>query len=137
MRKNILLAAIILAACFVACKKTNSDTNTIDKKMIGNWLVVGADNFRNDSGMVVEWGLYYVNKVIINADNSFGINSSSNRTGTWKLKDNESSIVFYSEVNDVGTIYRDTSEFKISVNSNDELILARNPISFVHKRIKD
>jgi hypothetical protein len=142
MRKSIILVAVIITVSFISCKKTSTEAS-FKNSIVGDWLVVSTDSFHdstdsfhNDNGIVVEWGLYYVNTIGIRSDYTFTVNRNPVPTGTWKLKDNRQNIVFYSLVDEQGTIYKDTTEFKISIDSNDRLILADNQWSFIHKRIQ-
>ena len=132
MQKRIILFVIIMAACAGAC--TKHDNELFKNQITGDWLVVGNPDFRMESGMVIEWGLFYVGAVGIHSDHSFTINKSDKPVGKWKLAEGLSKIIFYSEINDAGTIYRDTTAFKISLK-NDELILKDDVRYFIHKRI--
>jgi hypothetical protein len=134
MRKSIILAAMI-AAGFIACKKTDT-ASYFKNKIIGDWLVTGTHSFNNEGGMTVEWGLYYVNEVGLKNNNSFTVNGSVTPTGTWELKDNQHRIIFYTQITDAGTVYRDTTAFNISLDATDHLILENDWAYFRHKRIR-
>ena len=144
MRKNIFVIAIVAAGCFIACKKTNIDSS-FDKKILGNWLVVGTGTVHNDNGMVVEWGGYYVRSIELNKDYTFIVNMEPNigpnvsgTTNTWRLKDNHSTIVFYHQTNDnaLGLIFKSIAEFKISIDAEGQLVLKddRGDL-YTHKKI--
>ena len=84
-----------------------------------------------------EWGLTYEGSIKLYPDNSFAENVAAGaddnaifKLGTWKLMNNNSSIIFYSVINDLGTIYRDTTEFHISIDSMGNLIL-KNDQNFI------
>jgi hypothetical protein len=134
MRKSIILIAVIITAWFISCIKTSTEAS-FKNKITSDWLVVGTDSFHDDNGIVVEWGLYYVNAIGIRSDNSFTVNHNSTPTGTWTLTDNQQKIIFYSQFDDQGMVYKDTTQFKISINSNDQLVLTNDHGSFIHKRI--
>jgi hypothetical protein len=131
MPKVITLFAFALICCFIACKKETTNS-TLSKKIIGNWLVVGGDQvIDTTNGIYVQWAFYYVNKVGINTNNTFTINTAS--TGTWKLTD--STIKFYSIDSISGTIYKDTTAFTVSVTTDDKLILRNGQAYYQHKRL--
>jgi hypothetical protein len=134
MRKANVLLAIITTASLVACKKENTNAVTA-AKIVGNWLVTGANNFHDNNGIVVEWGLHYVGSVKINPDNTFNVNEETSPTGTWKLKNKQTIIEFDSEVNSGADIQKDTTSFSVSINEAGELVLQRGTTSFRHRRI--
>jgi len=134
MRKVIILSTLVFAGCFSACKKENTDSAIADK-ITGNWLVIAENNFSSDSGIVVEWGFYYVASVQINADNTFAIDRSPAPSGTWRLKDNGSTIEFDSNFIDINQVLTDTTSFKVSVNSKDELVLQKDGVTYRHRRL--
>ena len=134
MRKALILYTVILASCFIACKKESNPSITADK-VTGKWLTVSMNDFRNDSGIVVEWGLFYVGTLGINADKTFIINDGIVPIGTWELKNDGSTIEFYSKFGTEIGILKDTSEFNVSINSKDELVLQRGATTFRHRRL--
>jgi hypothetical protein len=131
MPKAIILFVFALTCCFIACEKETTNS-TLGKKIIGNWLVIGGNQIIDTTnGIYVQWGFQYVNKVGINANNTFTINTAP--TGTWKLSD--STIKFYSIDNASGIIYKDTTVFIISVTADDKLILRDGSSIYQHKRL--
>jgi len=134
MRNSIVLIALVLAGGLISCNKTNSEPS-FKSKILGKWRVVATNNFRNDSGIVVEWGGYYVNSVTLNKDDSFAVNGGPGSAGTWKLKDYDKKIVFYVFSDFMGTHFADTTEFKISIDTNEDLIFQQGTTIYRHKKI--
>ena len=134
MPKAIILFAFAFTFCFVACKKEITNSNSaLSKKIIGNWLVIGGNQIIDTTnGIYIQWAFYYINKLGINANNTFTINTSVS-AGTWKLTD--STIKFYASDNASGTIQKDTTVFIISVTADDKLILRDGSSLFQHKRL--
>ena len=137
MRKIPFLLAFGAALCFAGCAK-KVEASSFKNMIIGNWMAVGED----DMQIAPEWGFFYEASIRLYADNSFAVNvpaaddTATFRLGNWKLKDNNSSIIFYTVLNDSGTIKRDTTEFKISINSAGNLILQNDQNLIRHVRIK-
>ena len=131
MRTKLLLIGVA-AIFFCHCKK-ESMKSSVESKFLGNWLVVDSSN----QDMVVEWGILYVSSVKLYSDKTFRVNlgrsidDSSSKTGTWVLN-NKDSIKFYTMISDGGTVYRDTTGFNISIDSDGKLILKNNWISIMH-----
>jgi hypothetical protein len=138
MKKRLIPIIIIATLCFNNCKKEEMNSS-FETKIISNWLVVNADN----SAGVVEWGLYYVGSIKLYADKSFKVNlgtsidDNTSKTGTWELDDTKNSIIFYSVINDLQTIYRDTTEFNISIDLTEKLILKNDWISIPHQKLNN
>jgi len=136
--KMTFLIVFGAAICFTSCTKKDED-NSFKNMILGNWMAVSVDNMK----IAPEWGFFYEGSIKFYPDNSFAVNESSvtdsNDTfkmGTWKLKDNNSSIIFYSVMNDFGTIRRDTTQFRISIDSTGKLILENDQNFIRHKRIE-
>ena len=131
MRTKLLLIGVA-AIFFCNCKK-EAMKSPVESKFLGNWLVVDSSN----QDMVVEWGIFYVSSVKLYSDKTFRVNlgrsvdDSSSKTGSWVLN-NKDSINFYTMVSDGGTIYRDTTDFNISIDPDGKLILKNNWISIKH-----
>jgi len=134
MKKNIILTIAILGGIAIACKKS-AEQPALKDKILGKWLVVSNNNFHNDNGIVAEWGGYYVASVKINKDNTFVINGDSGSSGTWKLNDPQDKLKFYTWVNVAGVVIADTTEFKVSIDTDRELVLEKAPMLLRHKKI--
>jgi hypothetical protein len=138
MKRNLTAIIIIAAFCFNSCNKKNA-APSFESRILGNWLVVDADNKPHAD----EWGFYYVISVKFYSNNSFRLNlgtgvdddNNTAKTGTWKLKDNKNSIVFYTVAESGGTIYRDTTEFNISFNPDKKLVLENNRVKILHQKM--
>jgi hypothetical protein len=137
--KKIKLISIVIAAlCFSSCRK-EATKSSFETKILGNWRVVDATNEPSD----VEWGLFYVLSTKLYGDRSFkinlgdGIDDNVSKTGTWTLNENINSIIFYTVVTESGTIYRDTTEFSISIDSQQRLILKNDKISIAHVKLSN
>src|SRR5450432_4287652 len=138
MKKISFLIIFGVALCFTGCTKKDEDSS-FKNRIIGNWMAVAEDNTQ----IAPEWGFYYEGYIKLYTNNTFAVNVSpgmvDNGTfnmGTWKLKNNNSSIIFYSVQNDLATIRRDTTEFKISIDSTGKLILENDQNLIKHKRIE-
>jgi hypothetical protein len=138
MRKISFLVVFVAALCFTGCAKKDEDSS-FKNRILGNWMAVSADYTQ----ISLEWGFFYEGSIKFYPDNSFAVNVSAAtpdngdfKMGTWKLKNNNSSIIFYSVLNDLGTIKRDTTEFKISIDSTGKLILENDQNLIKHKRIE-
>jgi hypothetical protein len=138
VRKN-LIQLIITVLCFTGCKKDETKPSVFESKILGNWLVIDINNQPSNT----EWGLFYVFSTKLYADRSFkvnlgtGVDSNSFRTGKWILNEEINSITFYSAVDELGTIERDTTEFNISIDSSDRLILKNASGTIMHKRLNN
>jgi len=91
--------------------------------------------------VAAEWGFTYEGSIKFYPDHSFAENVGVNTTnvfklGTWELKNNNRSIIFYSVMNDSGTIKKDTTEFNISIDLMGKLILQNSQNLIRHKRIE-
>jgi hypothetical protein len=135
MTKNVI-PIFILALIFNGCQKEEAKPS-IEKKILSNWQVV-TESY---DPSVVEWGFFYVASVKLYEDKTFKLNIGSQpddpnlpKHGTWKLVNKEKSLVFYSYINDGGTIHRDTTDFKISFDPNDKLVLENDWIKILHER---
>ncbi len=132
---SIILAVLLLNSC----KKDEGQPAGFENNILGNWSVVDAAN----EPITVEWGLFYVSTTKLYADKSFKVNlgtgpdTSGSRTGTWRLNENKDSIVFYSDINIPGAISRDTTEFNISIDSKDRLILKNAGMTIAHIRLNN
>jgi hypothetical protein len=135
--KKALIPIIIVALLFNSCKKDDAKSSVSENKIIGNWLVVDAAN----EPITLEWGLFYVNSTKLYADKSFrvnlwtGVDDNKTKNGTWVLNENLNSIIFYSVDNDAGTIYRDTTEFNISFDSDKRLVFKNDKITITHIKL--
>jgi hypothetical protein len=135
--KKALIPIIIVALLFNSCKKDDAKSSVSENKIIGNWLVVDAAN----EPITLEWGLFYVNSTKLYADKSFrvnlwtGVDDNKSKNGTWVLNENLNSIIFYSVDNDAGTIYRDTTEFNISFDSDKRLVFKNDKITVTHIKL--
>jgi hypothetical protein len=135
--KKALIPIIVAALLFNSCKKNEANPSVSENNIIGNWLVVDAAN----EPITLEWGLFYVNSTKLYADKSFRVNLSTGvdnhlfKNGTWVLNENLNSITFYSVENDFGTIYRDTTEFNISFDSNQRLVFKNDKITITHIKL--
>jgi hypothetical protein len=139
MREKIILAIAILAGFGIACKKSGADANAqpaFRDEILGHWLVVSNNSLHDDNGIVVEWGGYYVRSVTIRKDSTFAMNGDAGSSGTWKLNGTEDKIVFYTWANATRSVIGDTTEFKISIDTNQELILEKDSALIRHRRIK-
>jgi hypothetical protein len=138
MRRK-LISIIIAALLFNSCKKDEAKPSVFESKILGNWNVVDAVN----KPITVEWGLFYVSTTKLYADRSFkinlgtGIDINGSRNGTWLLNENNNSIIFYSVVNESGTIYRDTTEFNISIDLTGRLILKNSNITITSLKLNN
>lgn len=139
MKIRLIPIIVILALIFNGCHKED-ERPSFENGIIGNWLVVNE----NYSQAVVEWGLFYVGSVKLYEDKSFKLNvgeltvdPNTPKNGTWKLASAKNSIVFYSYLNDVGKIYRDTTEFKILLNQSGQLVLENDWIKILHKKLNN
>jgi len=138
MRDKIFLTIAIIAGFGIACKKTSAGADALPafrEKILGNWLTVSNNSFHDDNGIVVEWGGYYVRTVRLRNDSTFAMNGDSGTSGTWKLNNAEDTIVFYTWVNATGAFILDTTQFKVSIDTSQELVLEKNPMHLRHKRI--
>jgi hypothetical protein len=138
MRKISFLVVFGAVLSFAGCAKKGEDSS-FKNKILDNWMAVSADYTQ----IAREWGFFYEGSIKFYSDNSFAVNVSATtpdngvfKIGTWKLKNNNSSIIFYSVLNDLGTIKRDTTEFKISIDSTGKLILENDQNLIRHKRIE-
>jgi hypothetical protein len=137
MKKRLAPIIAILALLLNGCHKENVEPS-LENRIIGNWLVVreGYDP------TIVEWAFFYVGSVKLYKDKSFKLNvgeltddPNTPTQGTWRLISNKNSIVFYSYVNDVGTVYTDTTEFEISFDDSEKLVLENDQIRVLHKKL--
>jgi len=136
MIKRFLSIIVIFAITFTSCHKDQAEPS-FESKILGNWLVVSSDY----TASTTEWGFFYVSSVKLYKDKSFKLNlgtqpddPTSLKPGTWELIKDKKSIVFYTVVNDMGTILRDTTEFKISLDSSNRLILENERTKIFHKK---
>ena len=135
MNKRLGLLIVISLFLLNGCQKDET-TTPFEERILSNWIVMNGD-----IPSVTEWGLFYVGSVKLYRDKSFRLNLgdqvddySATRQGTWELKDNKRKILFYTYVNDVETVYSDTTEFNISIDNSDKLILENEWIKILHKR---
>src|SRR5262249_24799056 len=132
--KRLILFTIIATGCVCSCQKSD-DGSALGERIIGNWLVIGKESVSNDEGVTVRWGLYYLHMLSLKMDHAFTVDGNEFSAGFWKLGDNDQRITFYSMVNGIGTTYRDTTEFAVSIDNNDQLILSNDQGKFIHRRI--
>jgi hypothetical protein len=135
--KKLIPVIVLTAIVFSACHKEEEANPSLQKQIIGNWLVV-ADDY-NPS--VVEWGIFYVGSVKLYDDKSFKVNLGNQvddvnapRHGTWALTKHGKAILFYTHVEDSGKVFTDTTEFKIALDGNEKLILEDNGYKILHKK---
>src|SRR5882724_8035935 len=105
-----IAALLFVAALIISCSKSET-APPLQNKILGNWQAV------NDSYQQIapEWGFIYEASIKLYADKSFAINVPAGandntvfKLGTYELKNNNTSIIFYSVLNDAGTIQTDT-----------------------------
>jgi hypothetical protein len=134
--KPIVFVIFAIAALFSRC--ANKDAlPSMEKMIIGNWQAVTVDGHQ----MAAEWGFTYEGSIKFYPDHSFAENVGANpinvfKLGTWELKNNDRSIIFYSVMDDSGTIKRDTTEFSVSIDLMGKLILQNSQNLIRHKRIE-
>ena len=125
---------------FCSCDNSTEKTEpSFETRILGNWSAVSEDY----NQIAPEWAFFYEAAIKFYPDHSFAINvgrgvadSAVFKMGTWELKNNNHSIIFYSTMDDLGTVYRDTTEFKISIDSADKLILENDTNLIRHKRLE-
>ena len=131
MKKRALFLIAVLF--FIGCSKDEMNSS-IETNLMGDWVVV--DN--NNQSFIVEWGIFYVASVKFYSDKTFKINwgsaadDSSARSGTWLLDHSKDSITFFTAVQDLNTIYRDTTTFNISIDTAGRPILKNQWNTFTH-----
>jgi hypothetical protein len=138
MKKLFLLIVFGAFLWLSGCTKKDENISFKDK-ILGNWKAVSEDGMQ----IAPEWGLTYEGSIKFYPDYSFAENVAPSaddnaifKLGTWKLMNNNSSIIFYSVINDLGTIYRDTTEFNISIDSMGKLILKNDQNFIRHIKIE-
>lgn len=113
----------------------------MESKILGNWQVINPDD--NDSPGVAEWGLYYAGTIKFYNDGSFKINlgtsidDNTSKSGTWELDNTKSSVTLYSVFTGVQPTLRDTTQFNITIDPKERLILSTNWISITHKKLNN
>lgn len=136
MKKSVISIVLISILLLSGCQHDDAGP-AFESKILGNWLVVNETYDQS----VVESGFFYVGAVKLYEDKTFKINVGDQddpaglKHGTWKYLCDKNSIVFYSYVNDFGTIYSDTTTFKISLENNEKLILENDWIKVLHKKV--
>ena len=135
MKKVLAVMALMIALS--ACYEGEFESGNVERKIIGNWQVVTEDY----SQSIVEWGFFYVGAVKLYEDRTFKVNvfssedeASMPKHGTWKLS-GCNTIVFDTEVDDAGTVHRRKNEFKISLRSDDKMVLEDEWSTILHHRL--
>lgn len=136
--KKTILPLLVVALLMLACKKDQT-SSSLEKKYLGNWLVVDDNNQEYDA----EWHLFFVNSVKLYSDRTFQVNldkavdTGGGRQGTWKLNAPGDSIVFFTRVTNFGMDLFDTTGFHISLDSKDRLVLENKLMQVKHRRMSN
>jgi hypothetical protein len=140
---EVVLFIVLLT--FISCDDHESPLGDMENEIVGDWLLVSEKQklnsyavHENDAGLTSNWDITISNigSIGLKSDNSLNINhygiDNVPPTGTWDL--NGSTLTFFTEVEYVGIIFRDTIQFHVSIE-NQQLVLENKKLLLKHKRL--
>lgn len=157
MKTAYFFVILITTSLLTSCEERISEPD-ISKTIQGSWLVTSekikggnAALTEDDNGIsTTTWGLGAITSIKLNSDNTFYLNvdqGGSSQTAshpggleipsnTWTLNEQATTITFYSATEYVGLILRDTAQFQLTIDQNDQLILENEQVILRHRRIE-